>query len=458
MTDPRDQYRCESADKLFQLGRAALREGDRAGAKRLLMQAVEYNRDHADAWLWLSATTDDPAEQKGYLEWAVAADPGNPAARRGLAILDGKLKPEEVLPEGAEVAHGAPAEPEEAQSRQAFECPRCGGEMQFGTAISDLKCARCGYVQAVDDVKVKDSDRLLDLTLATRMGHVWAEAQRRYACGQCGAATIFPAGQTSIECPFCGSLSLIAAPEDAGLVSPDSIVLMGVDAGQARKIMLRWLGSGFFTPDDLKKLAHGKGMRPAYVPFWVFEATLNGKWRAEAAVESGRYTRWEPRTGEHILFYSNQLRLAAKALPADLAKQAEPFDLSKLVEYKPEYLAGWPAVTYDISLADASLAARETMLADAKRQLGYKAAPGQEVRNLEMWGDFGGVAYRLALLPLWVGAYHYQGRQYRVLVNGQTQEVVGDKPVDALKIVLAAVGVAATLLLVAALALALWPR
>jgi len=80
-------HKREQAGELFRLARTSIRVGDRDDGRRLLLQAVEYDREHSDAWLWLSATTEDPAEQIKYLEWAVAADPANAQARRGFNTI-----------------------------------------------------------------------------------------------------------------------------------------------------------------------------------------------------------------------------------------------------------------------------------------------------------------------------------------------------------------------------------
>jgi hypothetical protein len=63
--------------------------------------------------------------------------------------------------------------------------------------------------------------------------------------------------------------------------------------------------------------------------------------------------------------------------------------------------------------------------------------------------EFSGMAYKLSLLPLWVGAYTYRGKNYRVLINGQTKEVAGDKPRDAVKVWLVVAGVLIALAILA---------
>ncbi|MBM4422401.1 MAG: hypothetical protein FJ030_03285 [Chloroflexi bacterium] len=432
-----EQQRREAAEQRFQLGRLAVKEGRMAEAREYLFRAVEIDQEHSDARLWLSATTTDAAEQKKFLEWALAANPANPEARRGLAIVQGRLNPQDVLPPGTDVAARLPTEPEAAAAKQVFICPQCGGAMRFDPHLIDLKCERCGHVRVVEEKPAKDVEQALDLTLPTEKAHRWAEAERRMVCQQCSATTMFPVGQTSVECPFCGSAVFIAAREDADILPPQAVIPMGFEAEEVKTIMRKWLGAGLLAPDDLGRLARGGNLRPAYVPFWVFETTLTRKWQAYVAEGSGRNRRWVWQSGEHIFFFTGELQRGTKILSADLLERIEPFDLEKLVEYQPEYLAGWPAATYDISLAQASLDAREKMVKKAKKQLQHKAAPGKEVRDLQVSAsDFGGVTYKQALLPVWVGAYHYRGKWYRLLVNGQTGKISGDKPIDSVKVAL----------------------
>jgi DNA-directed RNA polymerase subunit RPC12/RpoP len=438
---PDQTSRREAAEQRFRLGRIAVKEGRLAEARDLLQRAVEIDREHSDAWLWLSATTNDPLEQKKYLEWALAANPANPEARRGLAILQGRLNPKDLLAPGAEVQPRRPTQPVAAHAARTFVCPQCGGAMVFSPQLVDLKCERCGHVEVVEEKPARDVEQILDLTLPTERGHRWAEAERRLVCQQCSATTIFAVGATSTECPFCGSNVFIAAREDADILMPQAVVPMGLEAEGVRKAMRKWLGAGFFAPDDLTKLARSGALRPAYVPFWLFDATLNGKWHALVAEGSGRYKTWVQRSGEHIFFFSNEPVPGTKQLPADLLTKAEPFEIEKAVEYKPEYLAGWPATAYDVPLAQASLVARERMVGKAKKQLLYKAAPGKEVRDLEVSAsDVSGVMYKQVLLPVWVGSYLYRGKRFRMLVNGQTGKVVGDKPIDSVKVALMILG------------------
>jgi tetratricopeptide (TPR) repeat protein len=72
------------AHDLLARGEAALRAGDRPRARELLSAAVRADPRSAQAWLWLAGALDDHAQQRECLERALALDPQNAAARRGL--------------------------------------------------------------------------------------------------------------------------------------------------------------------------------------------------------------------------------------------------------------------------------------------------------------------------------------------------------------------------------------
>ena len=420
-----------AADNLFRHGRDAVINGELERGRQLLTQAVEYDRNHSQAWLWLSATTEDLAEQRQYLEWAVAADPANTAAKRGLGIVLGKIRPEDLLPSGHSLTARLPQGPQQAKAEQTFMCPQCGGRLRYDAASAHLVCDNCGYQAAVDAAPANGTGQVLDYALPTVQGHRWAEAERLFVCQHCSASTLLPPGQTATVCPFCGAAAMVRAPEDAELIPPQAIVPMNFEADETHKAVQDWLGRGAFMPDDLVALSRDHRLRAVYVPFWSFDASLSARWRAKVQVNKGRGKSWEWRTGERTMFFTNHLQPGSRGLPAEMLRAAEPFDLKKAVEFAPAFLAGWPAGTYDVSLAQASLEARPVMIERARRTLRGKAVPDQTVAELEITGsDFTGQTYKLVLLPFWIGTYLYQKKTYRVLVNGQTGKVAGDKPVD----------------------------
>ncbi len=68
-------------------GIAAAKAGQRERARDLLMRVVEEDEDNLAAWLWLSGMVDSLDDREVCLENALELDPGNDAARKGLALV-----------------------------------------------------------------------------------------------------------------------------------------------------------------------------------------------------------------------------------------------------------------------------------------------------------------------------------------------------------------------------------
>ena len=265
--------------RLVYEGIMAAKTGKRDQAHHMLMKAVQINRADAVPWIWLSATTDDPGERRKYLEYAVAADPGNVAARRGLVILSKKLDPSQLLAEGAGVEPRRPRAPEDAQA-EVFQCPKCGGQVVFDIRQDNLVCEYCRDTQELEKRFVTgDVEQPVDVVLPTARGHRWAEGQERVSCKRCGAITILPAGKSADRCAYCGANRWVKCAEAGELVDPQAIGLFRYDAEAAEQRVRKWLAEGLVAPDDLPYQAEAVELRPAYYPFWAFGGTLEFSWR-----------------------------------------------------------------------------------------------------------------------------------------------------------------------------------
>ncbi len=82
-TSPND----DPAAALLEQAINALKAGDSARARDLLAQAIQQNPTDDRAWLWLSGAVTTDADRRRCLERALALNPRNQAARRGLALL-----------------------------------------------------------------------------------------------------------------------------------------------------------------------------------------------------------------------------------------------------------------------------------------------------------------------------------------------------------------------------------
>jgi hypothetical protein len=109
-----------------------------------------------------------------------------------------------------------------------------------------------------------------------------------------------------------------------------------------------------------------------------------------------------------------------------MPKIIQGFTLREAPAYDPRYLAGWPAEVYEVAMSDASLEARKQAVlrvrALIRSDVGYVKDLNYSTASISV------TSFKLVLIPLWVTQYVMEGRPYRVLINGQTGAVYGEKP------------------------------
>jgi hypothetical protein len=261
-------------------------------------------------------------------------------------------------------------------------------------------------------------------------------AQQRLSCERCGALNILPPGLKATSCSYCGANQFIESPVQAELVDPQLIALMKIDNRRVVKLVRQWLQKGIFSPDNLLVAGRGMQLRPAYYSCWTFDGTLDLHWACEVTQGSGQYKQWVPMSGKESRFFNDVLVPGVKVIAERELDGLGPFNLLEVEEFKPEQLAGWTAILYDRSLSDASLLAREKVVQKIRPQVYDMIAMGREKRNVDIGGgSWSGMTFKHILLPLWTGSYRYKGKGYRVLVNGQTGKIFGDKPRDMVKLI-----------------------
>jgi len=427
-------------------GIAAVKAGEHEEARRLLRKVAAGQVSHrltVQAWLWLSATSSDPDDRRDCLLHALAVDPSDPVARRGLALLEGKIQspswlrrglgdevegfwapPRQESPEGAEPQWG---------ETQHYECSRCGGHVAYSPEQGALVCKFCGRVQLVAAEGKEATEEDFALALPTRPAHGGRVPARVLACSECGATTIMPSDALTADCPFCGTPYVVAVEEIREVITPNGVIPFRLSLGEARDHLWEWLGQGWVRPDDLVQQARQEALRGVYLPFWLFDGTGTALYRGASDPEGDGFLPY------HNLFDDVTVP-AGGALPQDLTARLR-YNTAATAAYAPGYVIGWPAELAEVNLADASLEAREQMAqatrTEAQEVLDSLGSHSPEP-NVRVTLD----TYRLVLFPVWITSYLYRGRRYPVVINGQDGTVVGKAPVDWVKVALwAAMGV-----------------
>jgi hypothetical protein len=192
-----------------------------------------------------------------------------------------------------------------------------------------------------------------------------------------------------------------------------------------------------------------------YLPFWTFDTQVYANWEAEVGheVKTRHYNSstksWETRTRIVWRWESGRVHqniddlLVIGSHPNHIShlilNQLLPFQMSGLVAYLPDYLAGWQALAYETTLTQAWESAKRSIREGAKKAC-YQDIPTNHVRNFSMTADFEDESWRYILLPVYIATYRFEDKVYQMMVNGQTGKIAGQKPVAWWKVWLAIAG------------------
>jgi predicted RNA-binding Zn-ribbon protein involved in translation (DUF1610 family) len=409
---------------LLRNGIIEFKAGNRVVARRYIDRALYMSSDQqvlAEGWYWMSQLEDQAAAKRRALENCLALDLQHARARRALAILDGKLKPEEIVDPDAPVPGSRGPQ---AASVQRFMCPRCGGRMSFSPDGQSLLCEYCQRSEALNPRNAAAGENDFIVAMATARGHGQPLAEQVFHCQGCGAEYILGPAQLSVTCAYCGSPHVVRIEAARGLLAPDGILPHAFDQQHATDILVGWVGSLKIEPE--RQVVRPRGL---YVPLWTFDLGGSIDYTAEMLADVGDGAAGHAprmvRKSDRYPVMVNHIPIPASRKPsAPFVRLIASFELERVQPYDPGYLADWPAELYDVPMADASLDAREQTFARLKADLPNRLPMARLISassaNLSI------ESFRLELLPVWVTEVWCEGRSGLVLINGQNGTVQGD--------------------------------
>lgn len=398
-----------------------LKAGDFAAARRYAERAL-MNADDIEtrikASFILSQVSDDPKEKRALLETVLAYDMHHAEARRALAILDGKLKPEDIIN-----ADNLPAQSSDPQKARAdrFTCPRCGARRVFAPDGRALVCEHCGYNDSLANNAVAGEEDFF-IAMATSKGHRKPVATQVFHCKGCGAEFVLAPGVISATCAYCDSPHVVRLDQSRDLLEPDAILPHVLTQKQAVKFLVQWVEENKLKPTSKVDLPRG-----AYVPLWTFDLggairTTGYTYEVDENILKKEQRRLVKVSEDAPVLVNDLLIPASKKMAARLRPLLHTFNLSAVQPYDTRFLANWPAEIYDISMSDASLNAREIAYADYRQRL---RAEFSHLEDLSMSSAGMSIeSFKLVLLPVWMTEIPLGAKKIEVLMNGQNGNVV----------------------------------
>ncbi|SFR34220.1 replication restart DNA helicase PriA [Yoonia tamlensis] len=330
-----------------------------------------------------------------------------------------------------------------------FPCNSCGSDLRYDPTGRHLTCDHCGATAAIPAPSGTIAELDFQAASANNLPAKDIAETRVTSCPNCGAQTEFDADVHATECPFCAT-PVVTDTGTHRQIKPQAVLPFGLDEPSARDGVTKWLGSLWFAPNGLQEYARkGRKLNGIYVPYWTFDADTKSKYSGQRGTHyyvtktvmrdgkktqvQERKTRWKPASGQVARFFDDVLVLASKSLPKHYTDGLQPWDLSSLEPYQPEYLAGFRAEGYQVEIDDGYTEARAHMDAVINRDVRSDIG-GDDQRVDKISTNVNDVTFKHILLPVWLAAYKYRGKTYRFVVNGRTGEVQGERPYSIWKI------------------------
>lgn len=403
-------------------GIAAAKSGEMREAQFYLdwlLRLEPSMEERKEAWFWLSKASVSSAEKRKYLEEILVNDLWDSRARRELAILDGKLKESDIV----DPDRLAPQQPGEETARaDRFTCPQCGGRMTFTPSGQSLTCEYCDSQQRrtlKQQVPAEADGADFIIGLATARGHLRPATVHTIMCSGCGATMILPPHQISQNCPFCQSSYVLSQQATAESIVPDRVIPFQVSEAQMKLALRGWFAQQKF--EQPPRVARAQGV---YLPAWLFN--LGGHVQARYQLQTGR-EEWTDMDDSIPVLLQDVLVAGTRRFSEAVIPVFQSFDLDGLVPFDQAYLADWLAETYQVTMSDASLDARQQAFSMEKERFIY-GLPGSYRALRFSSAGMQIESYQFALLPVWVTAYKVGQSTHTIAVNGQNGKVFAEKP------------------------------
>ncbi|MEM6263779.1 MAG: hypothetical protein AAGI38_14800 [Bacteroidota bacterium] len=319
-------------------------------------------------------------------------------------------------------------------------CPRCAAEtLYLSDNNKELICDTCEAVRPLGQEKSKVKERPLSAS-AHLIGKDRGLDQKgtEYQCGGCKARLRVFYPIAAFHCPFCGSETYTEQEKPADPVKPVKLIPFTYPRAKALKQYRAWLKNNWLRPPLLSSLAREEHLYPVYLPYFLVKAQSKSSWSALVGFKpkgEGKI-RWANGAGYWEHGFDEVVIKATKGGRHDLVEEIYPYFLNELVPYDPEYLKGRMYEVYQMDEKSVLEAGQKTLDSFIAGRVNTKV-PGDMNKELKITSNYDGRFFGHILLPAWIGGYRYKGTIYQFLINGQTGEVVGEKPFSTQRIIAA---------------------
>ncbi len=335
--------------------------------------------------------------------------------------------------------------PSEYRQKDAhsYKCPSCGAPLAYSAEGGKLHCSSCDNDYDIEALECAERENKESFDWGEYKKTLSSEKLQNtviYSCKSCGANIEADANTAATHCPYCDNEVVIEDRVEGGL-KPNAIIPFKIDKKQLPELIKGFFKGKPLLPSHFLDMHKIDGLQGVYVPFWLFDAELDGSVVLNGEIvrhySKGQYNYTE--TAHYMLEREGSMDFSkvpadgSVRMDNDLMDSIEPFDYSELVDFNSAYLSGFIADRFD-SDTDAELPrVTKRMMTSAVDAFEETAGEYSGVSLRSNGMDVVSASVKYVLMPVYLLNCHYKGKLYRFAVNGQTGKVVGELPISKLK-------------------------
>ena len=308
-----------------------------------------------------------------------------------------------------------------------FPCPSCGGQLRFDIENQKLKCLSCGSFQSVK--KYTPNDKINFDKVYTKI----------YTCPTCAGQIQLIDNDGMEFCPFCGNQATMQEHfSEEG--APHYILPFKITREDAKKKYVDATKNVAFAPDGLDKKENVEKLVGLYTPYFLYDYTI-----ADDISYNGVHVQTR---GQYE--YTEKAKVTVKvnvpdimvpfdgsqSLDDSMAERLEPFPMTELTEFNPNYLAGFfvenSSVEKDLYRTDSDDKVKDYLYDRVVKKSGEYKPEGSYENDIRaaiddklQFKDIDG-----AYLPLYFMTTRYKDRVAYSIINGASGNTYVDVPID----------------------------
>ncbi|MDR0922088.1 MAG: TFIIB-type zinc ribbon-containing protein [Lactobacillales bacterium] len=346
-------------------------------------------------------------------------------------------------------------------------CPNCGGPLLFDPKDQKFHCEYCKSIfteQEVTDFEAKQNEAHVNVEPTveeTEKVETPAMEQETeiglFICPSCGAQIVTDTTTAATYCYYCHN-PVVLSERLSGKFLPEKVLPFAIEKEEAIQKFLKWTKKKKFIPKDFFSQKQIENLTGTYFPYWLVDSELQGDLEANATnirvwrVGETEYTetkQYHVKRGGKLSFKDLLKNALSKNVQQKMVIGVQPFDLTKAVDFKSQYLSGFQAEKRDIEFQAIEKDVNNELKNYSQELLRNTVNGYATVTNVRSNVQEVQTTKNYVLLPLWILTYRQAGSKtvYYYAMNGQSGKVSGVLPISMKKLVLTGISIFAVLLI-----------